>query len=57
MLSDGFDFYKKIRSRNNLKDENITRTFLLDGKTILPVGDMKDAAFRKQVIQYIKNAS
>lgn len=51
-----FDFYRKFRSRNNLKDENITRTFLLDGKTILLVGDMKDAAFRKQVIQYIKKA-
>lgn len=51
-----FDFYKKFRSRNKLKDENITRTFLLDGKTILLVGDMKDATFRKKVIKYIKNA-
>lgn len=52
-----FDFYRKFRSRNNLKDENITKTFLLDGKTILLVGDMKDAEFRKQVINYIKSDS
>lgn len=49
-----FDFYRKFRTRNKILDDNVVRTFLLDGKKVLFAGDMKDNMFKEQIIQYVK---
>lgn len=49
-----FDFYRKFRTRNRIFDDNVVRTFFVNGKKILFAGDMKDNMFKEQIIQYVK---
>lgn len=49
-----FDFYRKFRTRNRILDDNIVRTFLLDGKKILFAGDIKEDAFKEQVLSCLE---